>query len=94
MISALEEKQSLLPFRANEYGASGPTKKPSLVESMSGVGPSRRKLMSAVMSEVGGEAEVLVTFANDVIDPQATRLARFIEQRIWTSLVSAGFTSA
>src|SRR5262249_1062236 len=37
---------------------------------MSPIGPSRRKLMSAVMSEVGGKAEVAVTFPNDVIDPK------------------------
>lgn len=39
---------------------------------MSAAGPSRRKSMSGVMSEVGGKAEVFVTFRNDVNDPFRT----------------------
>src|SRR5262245_49628370 len=39
---------------------------------MSLVGPSRRKSMSAYVSAIGGEADVLVTFANDASDPTRT----------------------
>jgi len=41
------------------------------------------------MSEVGGEAEVLVTFANDVIDPQADARGDLSENAFCAPLVVA-----
>jgi hypothetical protein len=40
------------------------------------VGSLRPKLMLARLSAVGGQVDVLVTIANDLIDPQRTQVLR------------------
>jgi len=55
-----------------EKGSQERELRPDRGSSTSGVGPSRRKSMSARMSAFGSKADVLVTFANDASDPTRT----------------------